>query len=49
MNEPKGLQGHFAKVTGVYGDIRTADEKPILEILNQLAGRTAVIAVTFPP
>ena len=49
MNEPKGLQAHFAKVTGVYGDIRTTDEKPIPKIRNQLAGRTAVTAVTFPP
>ena len=49
MNEPTGSQGHFAKVAGVYRDVRTTDEKPILKIRNQLAGRTAVTAVTFPP
>ena len=44
MNEPTGSQGHFAKVAGVYRDVRTTDEKPILYIRNQLAGRTAVTA-----
>ena len=44
MNEPTSMQGHFAKVAGFYRDIRTTDEKPILYIRNQLAGRAAVTA-----
>ncbi len=44
MNESTGIQGHFAKVAGVYRDIRTTDEKPILYIRNQLANRTVITA-----
>ncbi len=44
MNEPTGMQGHFAKVAGVYREMRTTDEAPILHIRDQLAGRPAVTA-----
>jgi len=39
-----GMQGHFAKVAGVYREMRTTDEEPILHIRDQLAGRPAVTA-----
>lgn len=39
-----GMQDHFAKVSGVYREIRTTDEEPILHIRDQLAGRPAVTA-----
>ena len=44
MNEPTGMQSHFAKVAGVYRDVRTTDEEPILHIRDQLAGRPGVTA-----
>ena len=44
MNEVAGMQGHFAKVAGVYREMRTTDEEPILHIRDQLAGRPAVTA-----
>ena len=44
MNELTGMQGHFAKVAGVYREMRTTDEEPILHIRDQLAGRPAVTA-----
>ena len=44
MNEISGMEGHFAKVAGVYREMRTTDEAPILHIRDQLAGRSAVAA-----
>ncbi len=44
MNDLTDTQGHFAKVAGVYREMRTTDEEPILHIRDQLAGRPAVTA-----
>ncbi len=44
MNELTGMPGHFAKVAGVYREMRTTDEAPILHIRDQLAGSPAVTA-----
>ncbi len=44
MNELTGMQGHFATVAGVYREMRTTDEEPILHIRDQLSGRPAVTA-----
>jgi trans-aconitate methyltransferase len=44
MNELTGMQGHFATVAGVYREMRTTDEEPILHIRDQLSGRPAVRA-----
>ncbi len=44
MNELTGMQSHFAKVAGVYREMRTTDEEPILHIRDRLAGRPAVTA-----
>ena len=44
MNDLTDMQGHFAKVAGVYRQMRTTDEEPILHIRDQLAGRPAVAA-----
>ena len=44
MNELTGMHGHFAKVAGVYRELRTTDEEPILHIRDHLAGRPAVTA-----
>ena len=44
MNELTSMQGHFAKLAGVYRDMRTTDEDPIRHIGDQLAGRPAVTA-----
>ncbi|MCZ6610293.1 MAG: methyltransferase domain-containing protein [Alphaproteobacteria bacterium] len=38
------MQDHFAKVAGVYREMRTTDEEPILHIRDQLGGRPAVTA-----
>ena len=44
MKDLTGTQSHFAKVAGVYREMRTTDEEPILHIRDQLAGRPAVTA-----
>ncbi len=44
MNELTGMQGHFATVAGVYREMRTTGEEPILHIRDQLSGRPAVRA-----
>ena len=44
MKDLTGTQGHFAKVAGVYREMRTTDEEPNLHIRDQLAGRPAVTA-----
>ncbi len=44
MKNLSGTQGHFAKVAGVYREMRTTDEEPIFHIRDQLAGRPAVTA-----
>ena len=44
MKDLIGLQGHFAQVAGVYREMRTTDEEPVLHIRDQLAGRLTVTA-----
>ena len=44
MKDLTSTQGHFAKVAGVYREMRTTDEEPILHIRDQFAGRPAVTA-----
>ncbi len=44
MRELTDMQDHFARVAGVYREMRTTDEEPILHIRDRLDGRPAVAA-----
>ncbi len=44
MKNLTSTQRHFAEVAGVYREMRTTDDEPIIYIRDQLAGRPAVAA-----